>query len=192
MLFFFFFSLPYTNVPFAIEEVLVRLWYSNANVVFTIANFFYLDITRSGGYNDDLLVSRNVVFVVDSTGGLTLCAIPMTDTASVLCRIGINFPVAANLLKTDNNYDRFWFLRWLILATFSFSFSSSFEGKRKREMKKKYWLYIFLRCTYLDYRRYRAYHQGQPHPKERSRFRLRRYSKVHMVRLWKKKIMGYC
>lgn len=86
-------------VPFSIQEVLVGIRYADADVILAIANLLDLDITRAERDDNDFLVSRTVVFVVNTAGCLALSTITVTDTAPILRSFGIYSPITTDFLK---------------------------------------------------------------------------------------------
>lgn len=89
----------YVYAPFSIEEVFVGIWYADTDIILAVTDLLDLDISRARRDDNDLLVSRTIVLVVNAAGGLALSAVAVTNTAAVFGSFGIYRPVAADFLK---------------------------------------------------------------------------------------------
>lgn len=85
--------------PFSIQEILVRIRHADADVILAITDLLDFNVSGTGWYDNDFLVSGTIVFVVNAAGSLALSTVTVTNTATIFRSIGIHHPITTDFLK---------------------------------------------------------------------------------------------
>lgn len=91
-------------VPFSVQEVLVEVGPSDANIILAVSDLLDLDVPGTFGYDDYLPVSGTLVFVVRASDGYALGAVAVAYSALVLRGVRVHGPIASDLLRVYNCY----------------------------------------------------------------------------------------